>query len=167
MLKKIFIIVCAIGLGYYFWGGDKFPVEGTNHVMSIDLYNGSDIDDCFYIGRSKCSVVSSILPNGIERAIAGNNDIYIKAMNGEIDEFIFQERNCEVLQRKKMKSDAEDNVVTGIYLMALKCIPIEVASESRSKIENVTGPVDAEQDKTKHKNNSALNEERSKGTFWN
>lgn len=167
MLKKISIIVCSIGLGYYFWGDDKFPVEGTNHVMSIDLYNGSDIDDCFYIERSKCSVVSSILPNGIERAIAGNNDIYIKAMNGEIDEFIFQERNCEVLQRKKMKSDAEDNVVTGIYLMALKCIPIEVASEPRSKIENVIGPVDAEQDKTKHKNNSALNEEQSKGSFWN
>ncbi|MCX7132233.1 hypothetical protein [Aeromonas sp.] len=167
MLKKISIIICAIGLGYYFWGGDKFPAEGANHVMSINLYNGSDIDDCFYIGRSKCSVVSSILPNGIERAIAGNNDIYIKAMNGEIDEFIFQERNCEVLQRKKMKSDAEDNVVTGIYLMALKCIPVEVASEPRSKIENVIGPVDAEQDKTKHKNNSALNEEQSKGSFWN
>lgn len=167
MFKKLSAIIFAIALSYYFWGDEKFPVEGTNHIMSIDLYNGSDIDDCFYIGRSKCSVVSSILPNGIERAIAGNNDTYIKAMNGEIDEFIFQELNCEILQRKEMKSDVEDNVVTGIYLMALKCTPIEVASEPRSAIENVTGPVDAEQDKTKHKNNSALNEEKSKELFWN
>lgn len=167
MLKKLSVITCAIVLGYNFWGDEKFPVEGTNHVMAIDLYNGSEVDDCIYIGERKCSVVSSILPNGIERAIADNNEQYIQAMNGDIDGFIFQERNCEVLQRKKMESDAKDNVVTGIYLMALKCTPIEVASEPRTAIENATGPADAEQDKTEHTNNSTLNENRNEESFWN
>lgn len=155
--------MCAVALSYYFWGDEKFPVEGTNHVMAINLYNGSEIDDCIYIGSSKCSVVSSILPNGIERPIADNNEQYIQAMNGEIDGVVFQEHNCEVLQRKEMESTAKDSVVTGVYLMALKCTPIEVVSEPHTAIENATGPADAEQDKTEHTNNSTLNEE----SFWN
>lgn len=167
MLKKLSVITCAIALGYYFFGDEKFPVEGTNHVMAINLYNGSEIDDCIYIGSNKCSVVSSILPNGIERAIADNNEQYIQAMNGDIDGFIFQERKCEVLQRKKMESDAKDSVVTGVYLMALKCTPIEVTSEPRTAIENTAEPADAEPDKTEHTNNSALNEEQNEESFWN
>lgn len=167
MFKKLSIITCAIALGYYFWGDEKFPVEGTNHMMAINLYNGSEIDDCIYVSRNKCSVVSSVLPGGVDKAIAGDNMTYIDAMRGEREQFIFQGRSCDVLQRKEMENNTEDAVVTGVYYMALKCTPIEVASEPLTAIENVTGPADAEQDKTEHTNNSALNEEQNEESFWN
>lgn len=166
MFKKLSVIFCAIVLGYYFWGDEKFPAEGTNHVMTVDLYKGTDLADCAYDGHD-CSTVSSILPSGIQKGIAGDNKAYLEAMSGYRDSFIFEERSCEVLQRKEIEFDAKDSFVTGTYLMALKCTPIEETSESSTVMDNVTEHVGTKQDKTERTNNTNSTAEQTKESFWN
>lgn len=121
MFKKISIWLFIISIGYYFFFYEEnFPVAGTNHIMSVDMYNGADVDDCITNPRT-CSTVSSLLPpHGVMKALAGDNTAYLKAMAGEIDSFIFGKHSCEVLQHKEMDNGVgRENVRT--HLMALRC----------------------------------------------
>lgn len=138
MFKKLSVITCAIALSYYFWGDEKFPVEGTNHVMGVNLYKETGLADCVYDGHD-CSTAYSILPNGFERAIAGNNKVYLEAMSGLRDSFTFEERLCEVLQRKEI--EFKNNVISTSHLMALRCTPIEDTSSKTNTV--IETPIEA------------------------
>lgn len=138
MFKKLSVITCAIALSYYFWGDEKFPVEGTNHVMGVNLYKETGLADCVYDGHD-CSTAYSIFPNGFERAIAGNNKVYLEAMSGLRDSFTFEERLCEVLQRKEI--EFKNNVISTSHLMALRCTPIEDTSSKTNTV--IETPIEA------------------------
>lgn len=165
MLKKTFVIICAIALGCYLWGDEKFPVEGTNHVMTVDLYKGTDLVDCAYDGHD-CSTVRSIFPNGIQKGIAGDNKVYLEAMNGSRDSFTFEERLCDVLQRKEI--ELENSVVSTSHLMALRCTPIE---ETNSKPVTLTeAPIEqvpTEQSEPTHTGEAVSSQQEVAESFWN
>ncbi|HDX8593494.1 TPA: hypothetical protein RQN76_004369 [Aeromonas dhakensis] len=166
MLKKLLVITCAIALSYYFWGEEIFPAEGTNHVIGVNLYKGTGLADCAYDGHD-CSTVYSMLPNGFERAIAGDNKVYLEAMSGLRDSFTFEERLCEVLQRKEI--EFKNNVVSTSHLMALRCTPIEYTSSKAANtvIETPIEESPAERDDATHAEEIPKTQQEAAESFWN
>ncbi|WP_368196136.1 hypothetical protein [Aeromonas sp. R2-2] len=165
MFKKLSIITCAIALSYYFWGEEIFPVEGTNHVMGVNLYKKTGLADCAYDGHD-CSTVYSILPNGFERAIAGNNKLYLEAMRGLRDSFIFEERLCEVLQRKKI--EFENHFISTSHLMALRCMPIEeTSSKANAVIDTSSETSPAGRENVANAEETPTTQREVAESFWN
>lgn len=165
MFKKLSVITCAIALSYYFWGDEKFPVEGTNHVMGVNIYKETGLADCVSDGHD-CSTVYSILPNGFERAITGNNKVYLEAMSGLRDSFTFEERRCEVLQRKEI--EFKNNVISTSHLMALRCTPIEdTSSKANTVIETPIEASPAERGDATHAEEMPTTQQEAAKSFWN